>query len=179
MRTLRAGLRTTSLLLVCAAMVVGLLGSTPASAAGRAATTERVNVRSGPATTYRVLGQLSQGQTVTTNGTSKGWTKVTYRSRTGYVASRYLEAAGAPAAAAVTTGFAAGTVRLATTGLNVRRGAATDGTAAAEGAGCAGCAGETGLLDRAAAGGERERHTADRRGEEPPAHHENGMGPES
>ncbi len=120
MRIARAGLRTASLLLVSTAVVVGLLGSTPAVAAGGATATERVNVRSGPATSYRVLGQLSKGESVTTSGTSDGWTTVTYRSRTGYVASGYLEpTTSAPAA----PGFIGGTVRLTTTDLNVRRGA--------------------------------------------------------
>ena len=124
MRTIRAGLRSGLLLLLAAALVVGLVGASPrpAVAAGRATATEVVNVRSGPSTAARVLGQVDRGQILTTTGTSGSWTRVSYRDRTGYVASRYLRpAAGAPAASS----FVSGTVRLTTETVNLRAGAGT------------------------------------------------------
>ena len=121
MRTLRSVLRTTSSLAICTAVATGLVGTAPADAAGRATATEMVNVRSGAATSYRVLGQLADGQSVTTTSTSGGWTKVAFQGSSGYVSSQYLTSAAASTAGS----YAAGSVRLTTSRLNLRRGAGT------------------------------------------------------
>lgn len=118
MRLLRARLVTLGLL-PAVALLLGLVGVTPAEAAGRATTTEIVNVRSGPATTRAVLGTLSAGTDVTTRSTSGSWTVITFRGRTGYVATRYLSTAPT----ATSSPGRAGSVRAATTAVNLRSGA--------------------------------------------------------
>lgn len=121
MHVIRAGLRTGARLLVCAALMIGLIGATPAAALSPATTTETLNVRTGPGTSYRVVGTLQQGQQVTTLGTSAGWTRIEYRDGTAYVSSTYLRQAGAPVLASPTV--TAGSVRATTTVVNVRQGA--------------------------------------------------------
>lgn len=121
MRVVKALYKTGAGVALSAALVVGLLGATPAAAAGKATATEVLNVRSGPVTSAKVVGTLKPGQTVTTLATSNGWTTITFASRTAYVSSRYLQpqkAAPAPAPAAVVSG----SVRTTTTSLNVRKG---------------------------------------------------------
>ncbi|SDT35743.1 Uncharacterized conserved protein YgiM, contains N-terminal SH3 domain, DUF1202 family [Friedmanniella luteola] len=126
MHVIRAGLRTGAQLLVCAALVVGLLGTAPAAAAVSTATaTEALNVRSGPGTTYEVLGTLEQGQKVSTLGTSKGWTAIEFRDAKAYVAAKYLKQATAATPVVSTPAVAPGSLRATTTAVNVRRGAGT------------------------------------------------------
>lgn len=125
MRSLRTRLRITGLV-ACAALFLGLLGTAPADAAGRATATDVVNVRTGPSTSAKVVGTLREGQAVTTRGTRKGWTTISFRSRTAYVAARYLDATPAtPTPATSAQAIASGSVRVTTTDLNVRSGAAT------------------------------------------------------
>ena len=123
MQVIRTGLKTGAQLLVCVALMVGLVGTTPAAAASTATTTEALNVRSGPGTTYAVLGTLKKGQKVTTLGTSKGWTTIEFKDRLGHVSAQYLRQAAAPAVS--TPAVRAGSVRATTTTVNVRRGAGT------------------------------------------------------
>ena len=121
MHVLRAGLRASVQLLLCAALVVGLVGSTPAAAVSTATTTETLNVRSGPGTTYRVVGVLPQGSKVTTLSVSEGWTRIEYRDASAYVSSRYLTQPTTPVVTIPTV--APGSVRATTTAVNVRKGA--------------------------------------------------------
>ena len=90
MRTVRGGLAA----LVVAGLVqsVGSLALvTSADAAGTSMrATTAVNVRSGPGTGYSRIGLLYSGDHVQALSTSNGWTKVSYKGRTGYVASAYL-----------------------------------------------------------------------------------------
>src|SRR4051812_47417968 len=109
MRGIRPTLRTGTLLLLSAALTVGLVGTTPATAVSTATVTETLNVRSGPGTAYRVLGVVKQGQRVTTLRTNKGWTTIEFRDRTGFVASKYLRATGS--APVSSTAVVAGTPR--------------------------------------------------------------------
>ena len=118
MRFVGALVRTGASVALSAALVVGLVGATPAVAAGKATATEVLNVRSGPTTTAKVVGSLKAGQTVTTLGASNGWTTITFANRNAYVASRYLQEQKAPAPAAVVSG----SVRTTSTSLNVRKG---------------------------------------------------------
>jgi uncharacterized protein YgiM (DUF1202 family) len=122
MHVIRAGLRTGAQLLVCAALVVGLVGTAPAAAASTATTTEVLNVRSGPGTTYRVLGTLKQGQKVTTLASSKGWTRIEFRDEKAYVSAKYLRSAKPAASRPSVT---PGSLRATTAALNVRSGAGT------------------------------------------------------
>ena len=121
MQVIRAGLRTSAQLLVCAALLVGLVGTPPAVAASRATVSEALNVRSGPGTTYRVVGTLSAGRSVTVRSTSKGWSKIDFKDKTAYVASRYLVLAQSAAPAPSTV--PSGSVRTTTTAVNLRKGA--------------------------------------------------------
>lgn len=124
MQVIRAGLRTGAQLLVCVALMVGLVGTTPAAAVSTATTTEALNVRSGAGTSHAVLGTLKKGQRVTTLATSKGWTTIEFEDRKGYVSAQYLrQAAAAPVVSSPSV--KAGSVRATTTAVNVRRGAGT------------------------------------------------------
>jgi uncharacterized protein YgiM (DUF1202 family) len=123
MNVVRAGLRTGTRLLVCVALVVGLVGTSPASAVSTATTTDALNVRSGPGTTYQVLGTLKKGQKVTTLGASSGWTTIEFRDGEAYVATRYLRGSATPVIS--TPGVRAGSVRATTTAVNARRAAGT------------------------------------------------------
>ncbi|RFU65082.1 N-acetylmuramoyl-L-alanine amidase [Peribacillus glennii] len=49
-----------------------------------------LNMRSGQGTSYKVIYQLKKGQTVNVTQQQDGWSKVTYGTRTGWVASKYL-----------------------------------------------------------------------------------------
>ncbi|MCD7748470.1 MAG: SH3 domain-containing protein [Oscillospiraceae bacterium] len=49
-----------------------------------------VRMRSGPSTSYSILGTYSSGTTMTVTGTSGDWYEVSYNGVTGYVYSRYL-----------------------------------------------------------------------------------------
>jgi uncharacterized protein YgiM (DUF1202 family) len=123
MHVIRAGLRTSAQLLVCAALLVGLDGTPPAVAASRATVSETLNVRSGPGTTYRVVGTLSGGRSITVRSTSKGWSKIDFQDQTAYVASRYLVMAQAAAPAPAPSTITTGSVRTTTTAVNLRKGA--------------------------------------------------------
>lgn len=78
----------------------GLGGLALAPTADAAATayvaTGSVNVRSGPGTSYKVLGVLAAGDAVSGGVATDGWVKVGYRDATGYVSARYLRAASGP-----------------------------------------------------------------------------------
>ena len=112
-------------LLLCTALLLGLLGALPAQAVGRATVIETLNVRSGPGTDHAVLTTLPPGRTVTTLGARSGWTEIEYQNGSAYVASRYLAAAAASPAPAPGAAVVSGSVRATTSGLNLRRGAAT------------------------------------------------------
>lgn len=57
---------------------------------GYLAATTNVNVRSGPDTSYSIIGSLYKGTIVPKLGTSGSWTKISYNGGTGYVSSQYL-----------------------------------------------------------------------------------------
>lgn len=123
MHVVRAGLKTGAQLLVAVALVLGLVGTAPASAASTATTTVALNVRSGPGTSFDVIGTLPEGQKVSTFGTSKGWTRIQFRGAEAYVASKYVQQKPTPI---VTTPapLVPGSLRATTTTVNVRAGAA-------------------------------------------------------
>jgi uncharacterized protein YgiM (DUF1202 family) len=124
MQVIRAGLRTSAPVAVCAALLVGLVATPTAGAASRATASETLNVRSGPGTTYRVVGTLNGGRSVTVLSTSKGWSKIRFNDQTAYIASRYLVMVATPRAAAPAPGkVTSGSVRTTTTAVNLRKGA--------------------------------------------------------
>ncbi|MPN21385.1 hypothetical protein SDC9_168764 [bioreactor metagenome] len=47
-------------------------------------------MRSGPSTSYSILGTIGQGQSVTCVGTTDNWTKILWGSSYGYVYTAYL-----------------------------------------------------------------------------------------
>ena len=50
----------------------------------------RVNFRSGPSTSYSIIGKLSIGDKVEVISTSNGWSKIRYNGKIGYASSKYL-----------------------------------------------------------------------------------------
>ena len=79
----------------------------------------RVNFRSGPSTSYSVIGKLSNGDKVEVISTSNGWSKIKYNGKTGYVSSQYLSSSAAPESTTTTTKY------VNTLSLNVRSGPST------------------------------------------------------
>ncbi|MDO4173371.1 MAG: SH3 domain-containing protein [Eubacteriales bacterium] len=77
--------------LVVAATGIVLTASMTAGAfaAGATANTS-VNVRSGAGNNYPVVTCVSKGQSVTVNGSSGNWTKVTANGKSGYIYNKYL-----------------------------------------------------------------------------------------
>jgi uncharacterized protein YgiM (DUF1202 family) len=122
MQVIRPRARITTQLLVVGALLSGLAGPVTAGAASRATVTETLNVRSAPATTARLVGSLTEGESVTVLSTSNGWSKINFRHRTAYVSSRYLRTGSTPASGAK---ISSGSVRSTTTAVNLRSGAGT------------------------------------------------------
>jgi len=82
-----------------------------------------LNVRSGPGTTYSILGTLKHGEKITVTDENSSWYKLTYNGKTGYVSKSYVKdepVSATPQAPAEKTG----TVN-SPTGLNVRSGPGT------------------------------------------------------
>lgn len=103
-------------MVVTAAGLIAGLGGLPAVADTSMTATTSVNVRSGPSTGTKVVGGLYRGQTVTAVSTSGSWTKIRFRSGTGYVSSRYLKG-GSTLPVATTS-----QTRKTTTAVNLRKG---------------------------------------------------------
>lgn len=96
--------------------------SSAAAATGTYIATADLNLRSGPDTSYNVIGYIPEGESVQATGTTSGrWLEVTYNGRTGYASGSYLRAvADEVAEAPEATGSA-----LATADVNVRTGPGT------------------------------------------------------
>ena len=60
------------------------------SSATKYVNTTSLNFRSGPSTSYSIIGKLSSGTKVEVISTSNGWSKIKYNNKTGYVSSEYL-----------------------------------------------------------------------------------------
>jgi uncharacterized protein YgiM (DUF1202 family) len=84
--------------------------------------TTGVNVRSGPSTSYSIVGGLDRGDKVTRIGTSGNWTKVVWGNGSAYVFSKYLQTGyiGGGSSSSTST-----YTRYTTTLLNVRSGPST------------------------------------------------------
>lgn len=73
----------------------------PAPATTRVVTAGALNVRSGPGTGFRRLGQLSRGTPVRVTGSDGVWRRIDYRGGAAWVHSAYLGASAPPAPPAV------------------------------------------------------------------------------
>ena len=76
---------------------IGFPTSQLAHAEGRTVmATTAVNVRSGPGTSYKILGVLYPGHTAQQIGNTRyGWAQVTWKGHTAYIAARYLRGSSA------------------------------------------------------------------------------------
>lgn len=101
--------RLTPLLIVAVALAAASSLSHPVSAfADTTATvtsTDGVNLRAGPATTYTILAVMPYGATVSVTGeaTADNWLPVSYSGTSGYADGEYLSLTGSSAAAAAST----------------------------------------------------------------------------
>lgn len=79
---------------LCTAFSTGLVSPVVAHAAApktsTAWSTANLNVRSGPGTSFAVIGGLRPGARVTVVSTAKGWTTILYGGKPAYVAASYL-----------------------------------------------------------------------------------------
>ena len=66
--------------------------------------TAAVNVRSGPSTSYSVVGELKKNDIVTKLGTSGSWTKISFYGTTAYVSSAYLATSSTGSSPSTSTG---------------------------------------------------------------------------
>lgn len=79
--------------------------TTTGTATGTATATANVNVRTGPGTTYAVVGVASRGlQLSTTGATSGGWTQVLYDGTARWIATSYLTQGTVSSTPPTTTG---------------------------------------------------------------------------
>ena len=105
--------------LVALGVIFSLMWPQAAGATTQMTATVGVNIRSGASTQSSILGGLYRGQTVTAISSAAGWTKITFRGSTAYVASKYLsKGKDLP----VPKKIGAGTVKITTTALNLRTG---------------------------------------------------------
>ena len=117
--------------LIVAATGIFVTASLTAGAFAASATaTTHVNMRAGAGNGYRVVSVVAKGQTVTTNGKSGNWTKVTAGGKTGYVHSKYLTSGSASTGTTASTSTStttntASTTVYATSAVNVRSGPST------------------------------------------------------
>lgn len=65
-------------------------GSNNINTATKQANTDNLNVRSGPNTSYSVVGKLKKGEKVKVLSESNGWSKIDYKGKISYTSSRYL-----------------------------------------------------------------------------------------
>jgi len=105
--------------LVALGLILSLMWPQAAVATTQMTATVGVNIRSAASTQSNILGGLYRGQTVTAISSAAGWTKITFRGSTAYVASKYLsKGKDLP----VPKKIGAGTVKITTTALNLRTG---------------------------------------------------------
>src|SRR6187200_3192167 len=76
--------------LVALGVILSLMWPQAAGATTQMTATVGVNIRSGASTQSSILAGLYRGQTVTAISSPAGWTKITFRGSTAYVASKYL-----------------------------------------------------------------------------------------
>lgn len=80
----------------CHADYISILAGTPVTVN---TSSGKLNVRTGPGTSYAKTGTVSKGETVIRLSEAGGWSRILYHgTKTGYVSSRYLSAGYAPVA---------------------------------------------------------------------------------
>lgn len=99
-------------------LVKGSGSSTPppsrtTSVTAKKCTASSLNVRTGPGTSYAIIGGISSGQIYVTNQTSNGWYKIWYDGKTGWCHGSYLTTVSSPG------------IKVNTDVLNVRTGPST------------------------------------------------------
>ncbi|MGN1032591.1 MAG: SH3 domain-containing protein [Intestinibacter sp.] len=107
---------------IIGALIVMLGVTTPIYAAScekGTVTASSLNVRSGASTSYKKIGSLKKGNTVTIYDTKNGWYKIKYNGKNGWVSKQYVSTKTASS----TTKTEKGTVTA--NSLNVRSGAST------------------------------------------------------
>ncbi len=97
-----------------------------AEGSGQLVVTSDVNVRSGPGTSYSVLGIARVGETLTTTGTADEgkWYRVTYNGQTGYVNRKLVSVQGYSEGTSTTTATSGGTLEVIGD-VNIRSGPGT------------------------------------------------------
>ncbi len=96
----------------------------PASSGSTYYATAKVNVRSGPSTSYSVVGGLTKDQRVTVTGSSGNWYRISWSNGSAYVSASYLrQASSAPSTPSTPS---TGTIGKATADVNVRTGPGTN-----------------------------------------------------
>lgn len=92
-------------------------------ATGTMVATSNVNVRSGPSTSYSIMGWLAKGQAIERTGITGSWTQVKYNGKIAYVHSGYLKVQDNTPVVTPASG-----VVEATLDVNVRKGPGTEYT---------------------------------------------------
>ncbi|MGX4599167.1 SH3 domain-containing protein [Faecalimicrobium sp. JNUCC 81] len=95
------------------------ISSQESSTGNKKKTTDRVNLRNGAGTSYRVITTLNKGEVLEVISESNGWTKVKHDGRLGYISSQYLENVGSSSSNVSSTKV------VDTETLNVRSGPST------------------------------------------------------
>ncbi len=78
-----------------ASSLVDKSGSTAPASTNTGKVTYDANVRSGPGTSYSIIGDVKAGDTVTITGTDSGWYKISFNGGTGYIASSLVNTGSA------------------------------------------------------------------------------------
>ncbi len=94
----------------------------PSSSGSTYYATAKVNVRSGPSTSYSVVGGLAKDQRVTVTGSSGNWYRISWNNGSAYVSASYLRQASSSAPSSPSTG----TIGKANANVNVRSGPGTN-----------------------------------------------------
>lgn len=76
---------------VSAATILTIANVDKVDAASALTATINLNMRSGPSTSYSKIGMVKQGDSVQYITASKGWFKVKYNNKTGWVSSNYMK----------------------------------------------------------------------------------------
>ncbi len=100
--------------------------TTPTSSTSKTVyvTASALNVRSGPSTSYSVIGGLNKGNSASVVGTSGSWYKIKYGSGYGYISSQYTSSSSSDSGSSGST-TSSKTMYCTVSGLNVRSGKGT------------------------------------------------------
>lgn len=109
--------------LAAAAGAAVTVGGVHLVAADAATATTGVNIRSGPGTSYSIVGGLARGQSITAVGKPHhGWVKVRFNGGTAYVSAQYLDLSGSTVNSSSPVMIYTQGTKIASANLNVRSG---------------------------------------------------------